>query len=334
MGTPLNTRLRYGAVGVREDLSNIIYNISPTDTPFMSGAGQGSCDNTLFEWQKDSLAAAAANQQIEGDDPGALAVVEPTRLSNYTQISYKAVQSSGTAEAVNFAGRKSTQAYQLAKRAKEIKRDMELMLTGEDLKSDGASPSPGPAAARKTGAFMSWLGESPAATSNIIDGSASPTAPIANAGTGSSVASPSGSDAVLTMAMVNECVEQIYKAGGSADTIMCDAPLKVKMSSLAGSTVADLVKNWDKDAPAHAVNAVDVIVTDFGTFRIVPSRFCLANQLYFIDFDFWSIDYLRPFQTETLAKTGDSVKQMMIAEYGLRGKNGQSSGALIGVKDA
>ena len=94
MGTPLNTRLRYGAVGVREDLSNIIYNISPTDTPFMSGAGQGSCDNTLFEWQKDSLAAAAANQQIEGDDPGSLAVVEPTRLSNYTQISYKVCQSS------------------------------------------------------------------------------------------------------------------------------------------------------------------------------------------------------------------------------------------------
>jgi hypothetical protein len=103
---------------------------------------------------------------------------------------------------------------------------------------------------------------------------------------------------------------------------------------LGSSVVADLVTNHDKASPAHAVNSVDVIVTDFGTFKIVPSRLCLPNQLYVLDFDFWSIDYLRPFTTETLAKTGDSVKQMMVAEYGLRGKNGQANGAVIGVKAA
>ena len=124
MAIATNTRTTYGAIGIREDLSNIIYNISPMDTPFLSGVGKGSADNTLFEWQTDSLTAAAANQQLEGDDSmSALAVAEPVRLTNYCQISYKAVQSSGTAEAVDFAGRKSSQAYQLAKRAKEIKRD-------------------------------------------------------------------------------------------------------------------------------------------------------------------------------------------------------------------
>lgn len=327
MAVPANTRLTFGGVQVREDLSDIIYNISPMDTPFMSGAGKGSCSNTLFEWQKDELAAAAANQKLEGDDPASLAVVEPTKLTNYTQISEKAVQTSGTAEAVDWAGRKSAQAYQLAKRAKEIKRDMELMLTGEDVKAAGAA-----GVARKTGAFMSWLGDAVAADSNIIDGSAG--TPIANAGTGTSVAAPAGADAVLTMDMVNDCVQQVWEAGGNPDVIMCDASLKVKMSALAGSVVADLVTNHDKASPAHAVNSVDVIVTDFGTFKIVPSRLCLANQLYIVDFDFWSIDYLRPFTTETLAKTGDSVKQMMVAEYGLRGKNGQANGAVIGVKAA
>ena len=327
MAVPGNTRLTFGGVQVREDLSDIIYNISPMDTPFMSGAGKGSCSNTLFEWQKDELAAAAANQKLEGDDPASLAVVEPTKLTNYTQISEKAVQTSGTAEAVDWAGRKSAQAYQLAKRAKEIKRDMELMLTGEDVKAAGAA-----GVARKTGAFMSWLGDAVAADSNIIDGSAG--TPIANAGTGTSVAAPAGADAVLTMDMVNDCVQQVWEAGGNPDVIMCDASLKVKMSALAGSVVADLVTNHDKASPAHAVNSVDVIVTDFGTFKIVPSRLCLANQLYIVDFDFWSIDYLRPFTTETLAKTGDSVKQMMVAEYGLRGKNGQANGAVIGVKAA
>jgi len=293
----------------------------------MSGAGKGSCSNTLFEWQKDELAAAAANQKLEGDDPASLAVVEPTKLTNYTQISEKAVQTSGTAEAVDWAGRKSSQAYQLAKRAKEIKRDMELMLTGEDVKTAG-----GAGAARKTAALMSWLGDATAGDSNIIDG---PTdAAVANAGDGTAVKAPSGADAVLTMSMLNNCVQQVWEAGGNPDIIMCDAALKVKMTALAGSVVADLVTNHDKATPAHAVNSVDVIVTDFGTFKIVPSRLCLPNQLYVLDFDFWSIDYLRPFATETLAKTGDSVKQMMVAEYGLRGKNGQANGAVIGIKAA
>ena len=327
MTVPTNTRLTFGGVQVREDLSDIIYNISPMDTPFMSGAGKGSCSNTLFEWQKDELAAAAANQKLEGDDPASLAVAEPTKLTNQTQISEKAVQTSGTAEAVDWAGRKSSQAYQLAKRAKEIKRDMELMLTGEDVKAAGAA-----GVARKTAALMSWLGDATAADSNIIDGSAG--TPIANAGDGTAVAAPAGADAVLTMDMVNDCVQQVWEAGGNPDIIMCDASLKVKMSALAGSVVADLVTNHDKASPAHAVNSVDVIVTDFGTFKIVPSRLCLANQLYLLDFDFWSVDYLRPFQTETLAKTGDSVKQMMVAEYGLRGKNGQANGSVIGIKAA
>ena len=329
MAAPANTRTTYGGVQIREDLSNIIYNISPMDTPFMNGCGKGTASNTLFEWQKDELAAAAANRKLEGGDPATLPVVEPTKLTNYQQISEKAVQTSGTAEAVDWAGRKSSQAYQLAKRAKEIKRDMELMLTGEEVKAVGAFAVP-----RATAACMTWMGDAAAADSNIIDATAGPAAPIANAGDGTSVAAPAGAEVVLTMAQVNDCVEQIFKAGGSPDVIMCDSSLKIKMSSLAGSTVADIVTNHDKTAPASAINSVDVIVTDFGTFKIVPNRFCLANQLYVLDYDFWSIDYLRPFQTETLAKTGDSVKQMMVAEYGLRGKNGQASGAVIGVKAA
>jgi len=327
MAIPTNTRETYGGVQIREDLSNIIYNISPMDTPFISGAGRGSCSNTLFEWQKDELAAAAANQKIEGDNPTSLAVSEPTKLTNYTQISEKAVQTSGTAEAVDWAGRKSSQAYQLAKRAKEIKRDMELMLTGNDTATAGASGT-----ARKTAALNSWLGDATAGDSNIIDG---PTAAaVANAGNGTAVKAASGAAVVLTMAMLNTCVEQIWKAGGSPDVIMCDSSLKVKLSALAGSVIADIVTNHDKASPAHAVNSVDVIVTDFGTFKIVPNRFCQSNQLYVLDYDFWSVAYLRPFQTETLAKTGDSVKQMMIAEYGLCGKNGQASGSVIGVKAA
>jgi hypothetical protein len=328
MAIPANTRQTYGAVQIREDLSNIIYNISPTDTPFITGAGRGTASNTLFQWQKDALAAAAVNRAYEGDNVAASAVVEPTLLNNYTQISLKSIQSSGTAEAVDFAGRKSTQAYRMAKAAKELKRDMEKMLTGEAVKAAGSAVP----AYRITAECMTWMGSAVLADSNLVDGSAGGAPGIVNAGTGTSKATPAGVDVVLTMAMLNNCIERVFNAGGEPDVIMCDSALKVKMSALAGSVVADIVSNHDKASPATAINSVDVIVTDFGTFKIVPNRFCLANQLYVLDYDFWSVDYLRPFRTENLAKTGDSIQQMMIAEYGLRGKNGQASGAVIGVK--
>tara|TARA_R110002074_G_scaffold39473_2_gene106240 strand:+ start:7427 stop:8425 length:999 start_codon:yes stop_codon:yes gene_type:complete len=330
MAIPGDTRQTYGAVQIREDLSNIIYNISPTDTPFISGAGRGTASNTLFQWQKDSLAPQAVNRKFEGDNPTNDAVVEPVLLNNHTQISVKAIQTSGTAEAVDFAGRKSSQAYRMAKAAKELKRDMEFMLTGETVKAAGSAVP----AARVTGELMTWLGTAAIGTSNIVDGSAGGTTGvgIVNAGTGTSKAAPAGADAVLHMDMVNNCIERIFNAGGEPDVIMCDSSLKVKMSALAGSTVADIVTNHDKASPATSINSVDVIVTDFGTYKIVPNRFCLPNQLYVLDYDFWSVDYLRPFSTQNLAKTGDSIQQMMLAEYGLRGKNGQASGAIIGVK--
>ena len=337
MAIATNTRTTYGAIGIREDLSNIIYNISPMDTPFLSGVGKGSADNTLFEWQTDSLTAAAANQQLEGDDSmSALAVSEPVRLTNYCQISYKAVQSSGTAEAVDFAGRKSSQAYQLAKRAKEIKRDMEKMLLSNDVKVAGAAGT-----ARKTAAVMSWLGTTSAGTSNIILGSASPVVGVVNNGGSSPAVGPDGTtvasfgtSAVLTMAMINLAMERCFTLGGEPSTILAPADLKQKISALGGSVIADIVTDANAAKQATAVNAVDVLVTDFGTLKIVPSRLMLADMLFFVDYDFWSVDYLRPFQTETLAKTGDSVKQLMIAEYGLRAKNGLANAAVIGVKDA
>ena len=336
MAATTNTRETYGAVGIREDLSDIIYNISPMDTPFMNGIGKGSADNTYFEWQTDELATAAANRQVEGDNPDPIAVSEPRRLGNYTQISYKTVMTSGTAEAVDFAGRRSSQAYQLAKRAKEIKRDMEKMLLDNTVKSAGAAIG-GPAAARATAGFNAWIGTSATGTSNIIDASASPDVGVVNQGSpavgypdGSSVGSASLPAVALTLDAINLAVSRVWDLGGTPDVMMCSGSLKQTISGLGASVVADLQKNVG-DSAATAVNAVDVLVTDFGTFKIVPNRFCLANQVYIIDYDLWSIDYLRPFKTETLSKTGDNVKQMMIAEYGLRAKNGNGNGLILGV---
>ena len=329
MAVPSNTRETYGAVGIREDLSNIIYNISPTDTPFLNGCGRGSADNTLFEWQTDTLKTAAANLQIEGNDYTSTAATEPRRLSNYTQISATQVQSSGTAEAVDFAGRKSTQAYQLAKRAKEMKRDMEFMLLEGTVKSAGSS-----GAARNTACFSTWIGTTVNATSNVV--AASTGLGLTNNGAGAAgpdgttEAGTGGADTAITIALVNNVAERIWNLGGTPDTILCDGTVKgtISSSTVGGAVVAEPRGNNSGKGPITAVNAVDVLVTDFGTFKVVPDRFIPTTQVDFIDFDLWSVDYLRPFRTETLAKSGDSVKQLLIAEYGLRAKNGNGSGQL------
>ena len=336
MAVPAQTRQTYGAIGIREDLSNIIYNISPMDTPFLSSVGKGSCDNTNFEWQTDELKATAANRQVEGWDYASTAATEPRRLSNYTQISATQVQSSGTAESVDFAGRKSTQAYQLAKRAKEMKRDMETMLLDNTVKAVG-----GAAAARATASVGTWIGTPVVGTSTVMDGSLATPLGLANLGVGSvgpdGTTAPSaaaGAALAITLAGINAVVSRIWDLGGTPDTIICDAPTKQTISSSAvgGSVVADPIGNNSGSKAITAVNAVDVLVTDFGTFRIVPDRFSVAEQAYFLDFDLWSIDYLRPFKTDTLAKSGDSMKQLLIAEYGLRAKNGFGNGMLKAVK--
>jgi len=333
MAVPANTRQIYGAIGIREDLSNIIYNISPSETPFMSGAGRGSCDNTNFEWQTDELKATAVNRQVEGWDYASTAATEPRRLSNYTQISATQVQSSGTAESVDFAGRKSTQAYQLAKRAKEMKRDMETMLLDATVKAVG-----GAAAARATASFSTWIGTNVIGTTPILNMTTA--AGLVNNGAagypdGTTSSAAGGAVTAVTLAAINDLVARIWTQGGTPDTIMCPSTVKQTISSsgVGGAVVATPYKDaGSKDKAVTAVNAVDVLVTDFGTFKVIPNRFMPSAHMDIIDFDMWSIDYLRPFSTESLAKTGDSMKQLLIAEYGLRAKNGLASGQIKSAK--
>jgi hypothetical protein len=296
MAIPTNTRQTYGAVGIREDLSNIIYNISPEDTPFMSGIGKSSCDNTYFEWQIDALDGGADNFHVEGDDATALAVTEPERVGNYTQISSKTVRSSGTAEAVDFAGRKSTQAYQMAKRAKELKLDMEHMLLAvATAPTVGASGT-----ARKTGSVGAWI------TSNVIVATAAP-------------------DEADIRAMMEQC----WEAGAKPTVLMCDGVIKQAISALSQS-VSELRTAANDKSPAYVVAAVDIYVSDFGNLQMVPNRLMPAETAYFLDYEYWDIAYLRPFMTHDIARTGDSVAQQLLVEFGLRSKNEEANGKITG----
>src|SRR5678816_2089350 len=118
-----NTITRYDATrAVREDLSNLIYNIAPTDCPAMSNFGRDTAKQTFFEWQTDGLAAATNTPVLEGDDvAGTTDLRAPTnRVNNYTQINRKIVTVTGTLEAVDKAGMRSYLAYELSKAASEM----------------------------------------------------------------------------------------------------------------------------------------------------------------------------------------------------------------------
>ena len=156
MAIVANTFQTYQAIGRREDLANTIYNISPSDTPFMSMVGRSKATNTLAEWQTDALDAVAANAKIEGDEYAYSAVTPTVRIGNYTQISTKTVIVAGTQQVVNNAGRDSEMAYQLAKSSKALKRDMESALTGKVAKAVGATGT-----ARTLGGYETWT------TSNV-----------------------------------------------------------------------------------------------------------------------------------------------------------------------
>ena len=277
----------YDATAIREDLSDVIYDISPTDTPFMSSiAGKGSVSNTLFEWQTDALAAAVINNyHVEGAAAGTAATTATTRLTNQTQISKKVVEVTGTHETVDNAGKKSELAHQLAKASKELKRDMEGSLLADNAAAAGNATT-----ARETRGAAHWI------TTNVVD-----------AGTSSTHAAMVEADVLLA-------AEKVWTQGGEASTILLGATNKKLITAMSGR--ADAVRTV-ADNNMTIQNSVDVYVSDFGTYNIVMDRFCDQDVVYFLDHDMWSVNYLRDFQTVDIAKDGDSEKKMLLVEYGL-----------------
>ena len=288
----------YDATAIREDLSDVIYDISPTDTPFMSSiAGKGSVSNTLFEWQTEALAAAVINNyHVEGADAGTAATTVTARITNQTQISKKVVEVSGSHEAVNNAGKKSELAHQLAKASKELKRDME-----GSLLADNAAAAGNASTARETRGAAHFI------TTNVTD------------------AGSSGTHAAVVEADILAVAESTWTAGGEPSTILLGATNKKLVTAMSGR--ADAIRSVS-DNNTTIQNAVDVYVSDFGTFNIMLDRFCDQDVVYFLDHDMWSVDYLRDFQTVDIARAGDGEKKMLVVEYGLRCGNEKANGQI------
>lgn len=319
------TMMTYQQVGIREDLSNEIYDISPMETPFMTTIRRGApAKNRFIEWQKDSLAAASGtNQALEGADAAPLTAVATVRLRNYTQINTKTVKVSGTANAVNTAGRAEELAYQIAKRGKEIKRDMETKMTGNFASSAGTS-----AAARSSAGFEAWI-----TTNGVYGGTAGATdgadggytaAGIVNAATDGS----SSNLVTWTEARLKTIVKMCWQAGGQPSIVMVGPHNKQVTSAFSGITTkySDFGNNPASPGSLAIVAAADIYLSDFGKLRVIPNRFSRDRTALIIDPEYWSVHYLRGFRVGAIAKTGDSEVRQMLAEWTLCSKNEAASG--------
>jgi hypothetical protein len=314
MAQPTNTFDTYDAVGIREDLQDVIYSISPTDTPFMSSAAREAVKNTLHEWQTDALAAAStSNAVIEGDEATLDASVATTRVSNHTQIMDKTVVITGTQEAVDKAGRASELAYQIAKKSKELKRDIEATLLINQAKVAGNSTT-----ARKFGSISSWI-----ATNDSFGATgASPTGDGSDART-------DGTQRALTEDQLKSIIKGTWNSGGSPSVIMVGPFNKQKISGFTGGST-----RFDASEDKTLYTSIDVYSSDFGDLEVVPNRFQRDRDLFVLDMDYWSVGFLRDFTMHELSKTGDSEKRQLLTELTLVSRNEGASGGVFDLTTA
>ena len=307
MAQPTNTFDTYDSIGEREDLSDVIYNISPTDTPFLSSAAKTKATAVLHEWQTDSLAAAATdNAVIEGDEATLDAITATTRLSNSCQIMDKTIVITGTQEAVDKAGRASEIAYQIAKKAKELKRDLEASLTSNNAEVTGSAT-----AARVAGGLRSWV-----ATNDVMGTSGT-------SGGAGNTAATNGTQRAFTESLLKSVIKSVWNAGGNPTMIMVGPFNKQKLSGFTGNST-----RFDAGADATLYTSVDVYASDFGQLQVVPNRFSRDREAWVLDMDFWGVAFLRDFSMHDLAKTGDTEKKQLLLEATLESRNEAASGCV------
>jgi len=304
----------YQAIGNREDLVDIIYSISPTETPFMSGIAKTKATNTLHEWQTDALADVAANAAVEGAAISYATLTPSVKETNYTQISTKGIKVSGTQDSVTAAGRNNELAYQVAKSAKELKRDMEVALLSNVAKAAGNATT-----ARKLGGCQTWF------ETNVDAG-------VGGSGAGNGAIRTDGTQRAFTESQLKSVLVSCYNEGGNPNMIMVNAFNKQKLSGFTGGST-----RFDAAEDRRLITSIDVYESDFGTMQVSPNRFIrgangtsakIGQDALILDMEYWAVSFLRDFSLQTPAQDADADQRFMVAEYTLESRNEKASGLI------
>jgi hypothetical protein len=310
-----NSKTSFDTAGktTKENLGDVISNISPFETPFMSSVKKVSTSSTKVEWLKDGLATPVANNaQLEGEVYSATSQSDVTRLNNNTQISAKSFAVTGTQDAQDSSGLATMSAYLLAKNAKVLKNDIETSIFQNGAKNGG-----GASTARVSAGINTWLGTNTDAGTGGADPSALDGAQVRTD------ASTSNRRA-LSETLLKTVSKSVWDNGGSADTIYVGSANKQLIST---SFTGGATKQVQSDTKA-IVGAVDIYVGDFSTYSVIPARHMRARDALVIDHSLWEMAELRPYKVEELAKTGDNRQYLLTTEWSLCAKNEAGNGGI------
>ena len=313
MAVPSNTIQTMTRVGIREDLSDIIYNISPTETPFVTAIGRDKADNVYTEWQTDALVSANPNNKaVQGDDLANENRPATTRLGNYTQIFTKVVGTSTTDRAVKNAGRADEHSYQLAKAGKEIKRDMEARFTGNYAAVPPTSSVAGEAAGAL--AFMRTNASRGVGGVNPVLSGTTQGYPV--------TAATNGTQRAFTEALLKTAIAQAWNAGGEPTLVIMSLLQKQTAAAFAGLAQS---RRETGNKKTTIIAGADIYVSDVGELTFVPDRFCSTRDALIIDPEMWAIATLDPMQRRKLATTGLADRDAMYCEITLKCRNDGAS---------
>ena len=302
----------YSAQGNREDLSNAIYNIDPFDTPVVSLARRRNVKNRTFDWQTEFLPVVDPNNaQLEGFELLRSNSTPTARLSNVCQISSRDATVTGSQEASDAAGKGSEMGHQMAMVSKVLKSDIETIASGRQARQDGNDTT-----ARKTEAIAHWIAR--AVDKNAVAGDAviGVTAALPTTATGAFAAVIAGSQIALTEVMLGDAMERAYNNGARPDTWIVPPAVKRTVSTFKGRASTQVLVG-----KTEVVETVDVIATDFGRVKVMPSMWIPADIALLLDADFVAIGYFRNFRTYQIAKIGDAETRMILAEWGVEMRN-------------
>ena len=313
MAQPTNTLDSYDVRGIREDLQDIIYDISPEETPFYSKCAKAKATNTLHEWQTDALRSSGDNAHIEGGDTSPEVRSVTTRLGNYTQIFKNAVAIPGTDDGLNKAGRAREMAYQVLKIAKEQKLDIEKALFANQARSAGSSVAP-----RRLAGAPAWL-----TTNTDFQSGSSGADPT---GDGTDARTDDGAPTAFSQTKFDSVMQSIWLAGGKPDTVYLSA---FQMNLALGFTGNNNQRSNITATDEKVIKHMSVYVTPWGTVEFMPTRENRSRDVFVMQDDMWAVGVLRPTRNTELARTGDSEKRQIITELTLICKNEKASGGVF-----
>lgn len=314
----------YAAKANREDLSNSIYNIDPFDTPILSMSRRRNAKNRTFDWQTEFLPAVDPNNaQIEGFELARSASTPTVRLTNVAQISKRDATVTGSQEAADAAGKGSEMGHQMAMASKVLKSDIETIMSSRQPRDDGADPN----TPRKTEAICHWIGRAKDKANAVAGAVIGVTAGLPVLATDAFAAVIAGSQVALTEVMLGDAMQKAYTNGAHPNNWVVPPAIKRTVSTFDGRSISQVLVG-----KTEVVATVDVIATDFGRVKVMPSLWMPSDVGLILDADFLATAYYRNFRQHQIAKIGDAETRLILAEWGVEMRNPLAHIMMNGIK--